>query len=311
MGPGARPHDTGPIRRGRGREEPAALLGRRPATTLTDHQHERLDRPYLEAERNPIHLYAEFETKHWWFWARRQILRRLVRSVFAPSRKRVILDVGCGPGENISSLAQDYECHGIDTSREAIETARRRHPEVQFTCGLAPEAVSDVARRADLVLIMDVLEHLEDPRALLAELVEAVEPGTYFMVTVPAGPHLWSEHDFTVGHHRRYTKETFRELWTDLPVAETYCSYFMSYLYPVVRAVRALNRLRGRSSGAEGTDLRMPPRPFNDVLGRVFAAEKRVLAALLEGRRTRGFEHGVSLIGVLRKLEGERRQTPA
>ncbi len=260
-----------------------------------------MDRPYLEQPNNPIAAYALHEKRHWWFWARRRILWRLVRGLLPPSEGGVILDVGCGPGENINSLVRDYECHGVDTSEEAIAIAKRRHPSVRFTCGLAPENVRETIERADLVMVMDVLEHLDRPKEMLSELVGAVRPGTSLLITVPAGPHLWSSHDVVVGHHCRYTTKTLSELWQDLPVDVIFTSYFMSYLYPAVYVARALNWRCGHSTGTEGTDLKMPSRPVNDILGRIFAAEARILGLLLEDRRKTGFKRGLSLVAVVKR----------
>ena len=58
---------------------------------------------------------------------------------------------------------------------------------------------------ADLVLLMDVLEHMTDDVTLLREYVERVTSGTRFLITVPAFGFLWSGHDEFLRHYRRYT----------------------------------------------------------------------------------------------------------
>lgn len=257
-------------------------------------------RPYLEPDRNPISVYAEFEVRHWWFWGRRKILERLVPKLVEPQTGKIILDVGCGPGGNISCLAPDYRCFGIDPSAEAADTARLRHPSVTFYCGWAPDDILPVVSNADLILIMDVLEHIRDERSLLEALVREAKPGCQFLITVPSDPALWSSHDDTVGHLRRYTPAALRALWDGMPVEVRLFSPFMSHLFPFVKLQRAINRRAQRSSGAEGTDLQMPPRPLNDLLGRVFAHEGRALTKAV-GSDGSGFRHGVSLIAVLTK----------
>ena len=67
-----------------------------------------------------------------------------------------------------------------------IELARQRFPEVQFLTGRAPDDLGDLARQARLFTMMDVLEHVDDDRALFAELLAAATPGSYFLLTVPA-----------------------------------------------------------------------------------------------------------------------------
>ena len=61
-------------------------------------------------------LHADIEQRHWWFVARRRIMRRLVNRVVRPGPDVTVVDVGCGTGANIASLTDAYRCVGIDTS---------------------------------------------------------------------------------------------------------------------------------------------------------------------------------------------------
>ena len=70
-------------------------------------------------------LHAEVEDRHWWFVGRRRIIGRLVEETLPPDRNATVIDVGCGTGGNIASLADRYDCLGIDTSHEAVELARQ------------------------------------------------------------------------------------------------------------------------------------------------------------------------------------------
>ena len=232
----------------------------------------------------------------------------LVHRILPPSRERLVVDVGCGTGANIAALSADYRCVGTDIADDAIEAARNRFPEVRFLRRLSPSDLGTLAHEADLLLLMDVLEHVQDDLGLLSELVVAAKPGAQLLITVPAGPELWSEHDSSYGHYRRYTMDTFTRLWEQLPVEPRLVSYYNSYLYPLVRASRLVTRrLPGRSLGEAGTDVRMIA-PLNGVLYRTFASEARVLDHVLEGRRPRGFRRGVSLIAVLRRAPLLRRR---
>src|SRR5437773_2605103 len=118
-------------------------------------------------------LHAQIEQDHWWFVARRAILRRVVREVLPANRNSIIVDVGCGTGANIAALADDYRCVGIDTSAEAIDSARRRFPRVDFLVGRAPADLGSLAAEARLFLLTDVLEHVPDDFAMLSELLAA------------------------------------------------------------------------------------------------------------------------------------------
>lgn len=256
---------------------------------------------------NPIAAYALFEDDHWWFAGRRRILHRMVSRMMQPSRERLVIDVGCGPGGNLASFAAMFRCIGIDSSETAIDFARRRFPTMTFVCGIAPRDLGDEARNADLWLLMDVLEHVNDDVSMLQALVGSAKPGARFFITVPADPSLWSPHDDAAGHRRRYTVLTLRRLWSHLPVRELLVSGYNARLYWPVKAVRTVTAWAGRGHGsrdAEGLDLRLPPTPLNGILTALFTNEAMRLTAALE-RRGRGYRHGVSLIAVLERLPGD------
>lgn len=231
-------------------------------------------------------------------------MTELVRCVLPPSKRARIVDIGCGTGGNIASFAEAYTCLGADPHPDAIQLARQRFPHVQFICGTVPEVLGQIPQPVNLYLITDVLEHVADDRFLFSEIVAAVQPGAYLLITVPADMRLWTQHDVSHGHYRRYDIQSFERLWADLPLTVLLRSHYNSRLYPVVRCVRTMNRWLGHTNGAAGTDFHMPPRPVNRLLQEVFASESRVLRHLLSGKRARGFSCGVSLIALLRREQG-------
>jgi trans-aconitate methyltransferase len=249
-------------------------------------------------------LHATVEDSHWWFTGRRRIMQDLVRQVLSRNEKGIVVDVGCGTGANLAALAAEYDCVGIDPSPEAIALARHRFPEQRFVCGQAPADLAGVMEAARLVLLMDVLEHVADDFAFLSGLLAASAPGTIFLVTVPANPRFWSEHDESNGHYRRYEVNRFQRLWEGLPVATLLLSHYNTRLYPCARMVRAWSRWSGRASGRAGTDVSLPIRPFNKALRAIFAGESRVLVDLLMKRRQNGYRAGLSLVALLLRAPG-------
>lgn len=248
-------------------------------------------------------LHADIEQRHWWFVARRRILRDLIALVLPPSRDALVVDVGCGTGANIASLSSDYRCLGIDTSTDAIEYALRRFPAVEFRQGFAPRDLGAAAGQADLFLLTDVLEHVSDDFELLSKLLAAAKPGTHFLVTVPADLSLWSEHDESFGHYRRYDESRLRQIWQGLPVTPLLVSYYNSRLCPIVRLSRAASRRRGKAGGQVGTDFWMPSRPANWALTKIFAGESRRLIRVAR-RDAQPYSSGVSLVALLRRDPG-------
>ncbi len=248
-------------------------------------------------------LHAQIEEQHWWFVARRRILRRLVHELLPPSHESLVIDIGCGTGANIAALADDYRTLGIDTSAEAIELARQRFPAVQFVHGFAPADLGDSIGEAKLVLMMDVLEHVADDFALFSSIAAAMSPGALLMVTVPANQKLWNRHDESFGHYRRYDRQRLEQVWEGLPLAPRLVSHFNARLYPLIKTVRAVNRLRGQTAGAAGTDFALPARPVNWLLENVFAGEGRLLADSIHAHRP-AYRNGVSLLAVLERKPG-------
>ncbi|MEO8498664.1 MAG: DUF1559 domain-containing protein, partial [Planctomycetota bacterium] len=139
----------------------------------------------------------------------------------------------------------------------------------------------------------------------MARIVALLPADAWLIVTVPADMTLWSKHDETHGHYRRYDREQFEQLWAELPVQPILVSHFNSRLYPLIKLIRTINRWRGTSFGKADTDLKLPPQPVNRVLESIFAGEQKRLRAVLRQQRAAGYRRGVSLIALLQREKGQ------
>ncbi len=231
-------------------------------------------------------------------------MSRLAAEVLPPSPQSLVIDVGCGTGANIAALAGRYACVGIDTSAEAIELARQRFPRVRFITGLVPDDLGDLVGQARLILLMDVLEHVSDDFLFFSRLLAPAAPGCYFLLTVPADESLWSVHDESFGHYRRYDASRLEKVWAGLPVAPLLLSHFNSRLLPLIRVVRAWNQRRHRAAGRAGTDFWMPNPVSNYLLEQILAGESKRLVKALRRQESRGYSSGASLLAVLRREQG-------
>ncbi len=250
-------------------------------------------------------LTVEMEERHWWYTARREIMRAILEQLAPPQAGKTVVDIGCGTGANIASLAGAYRAIGTDASLDAIERAQRRFPQAEFHCTTDEAQLAKLVAAADIVTCMDVLEHVPDDFALLSSLLSAAQPGTHFLLTVPALLSLWSGHDEALAHYRRYDRARLERLWQGLPATCLLLSYFNARLYPLVKTIRGANALLGRTSGAQGTDLNVPIAPVNRLLHGIFAGEKPRLLRLLATGNGHAYRRGVSLIAVLRREPGE------
>ncbi len=247
-----------------------------------------------------FHAHHALEERHWWFRARRHAIRSVgVRLLPAGGR---VVDVGCGTGGDLASFPDGFERHGVDPSATAIRFARKRHRGVTFSEAAIPETGLDIVGTADLVLLCDVLEHIEDDDAFLRGLVGAMRPGSHLLLTVPADPALWSPHDEVYGHYRRYTATSLAAVWRRLPIEERLLVPFNRALYPAIRVARSISRRRGRGRGAADGDLTVPWGPTNRVLEWLFRREVPSLLSALETGSPAPRSRGVSLFAVLRRL---------
>ena len=253
-------------------------------------------------DREQFELHAHMEDRHWWFLGRRRILLAIASELLPEGVDCSVVDLGCGTGGNTAALALRFRAVGIDHNAGAIELARARFPEIEFTvASAADDDIRNLLHGADLVISSDVMEHVEDDRAFLHGILASLDPDARLLLTVPAHPDLWSPHDVALGHYRRYTPETLRALWSDEPVRAELVTFFNARLFLLARLERMLTRRRGETRGEHHTDLSLPPPPINRALARVFAGEVGRLVSALRGE-ARPFANGLSLMAVLRRL---------
>ena len=229
---------------------------------------------------------------------------RLIEKVLPPSPDTLVIDVGCGTGSQYWAPRRPLSLRWHRHLGRGDSRAKPRFPKVQFVHGRAPGDLGPLMQQARLVLLMDVLEHVDDDFAMLSELLAAAAPGAYFLLTVPADESLWSEHDESFGHYRRYDRARLQRVWTGLPVTTLLVSYFNARLLPLIRLVRARSRRRGHAAGQVGTDFWLPIAPVNSTLQAIFAGEGRRLVQVLEGRQASGYTAGSSLVALIRREPG-------
>jgi SAM-dependent methyltransferase len=233
---------------------------------------------------------AAIEEDHWWFVARRRILQDAIRR-FAPLPDGAgVLEAGCGTGGNLSMLENLGHVSAFEPDAGARELARRKSA-VHVSDGRLPADVPFEAESFDLVVALDVLEHIDDDLAGLQALRDQLRPGGWMLITVPAFSFLWSHHDVVHHHKRRYRKRELIRLASEAGLAPATVTYFNTLLFPLIAAVRFVKNLLGME-GAD--DANMPPRLLNGMLSAVFASERHLV-----GRTT--LPVGVSILMLARR----------
>ena len=187
---------------------------------------------------------AEVEDRHWWFRGRRAIIRALlVRAAASPGTS--VLDAGCGTGRNLELYSAIGPASGVDPSSDAVDYCRAVRGLNDVRVGDARQLPFDDESFV-LVAATDVIEHVADDAAALAEMRRVATPGARLLLTVPAYAWLWSAEDERLQHHRRYTLPGLRRTAEAAGWAPAFGTYFNSLLLPVIAVAR---KLPGRRSG--------------------------------------------------------------
>lgn len=122
---------------------------------------------------------------------------------------RRVLDVGSGSGDlavRIHDAFPAVELLGLELSRVGVERARTRLPDAVFLeRNLLEEEDPEPEHRlwATHAVCSEVLEHVDEPEALLGAVRPYLAPGCVLIVTVPSGP--MSAFDRHIGHRRHFT----------------------------------------------------------------------------------------------------------
>ncbi|VVM97678.1 hypothetical protein PS684_04685 [Pseudomonas fluorescens] len=170
--------------------------------------------------------------EHWYYCSKAAATRRLLGDA-AIGR---ILDVGAGSGffsHHLLTHTDAREAWCVDISYSADSSATTAGKPVHYR-----RAIETID--ADLVLLMDVLEHVDDDLGLLKMYVDKVPSGSRFLMTVPAFQFLWSGHDDFLEHKRRYTLAQFETLARAAGLSVQRGAYYFGAVFPIAAALRLL-----------------------------------------------------------------------
>jgi SAM-dependent methyltransferase len=217
--------------------------------------------------------------RHPWEIARLHALAAILRR--RPARTESILDIGCGDGfigESLRAALDARVLVGVDL--HLPDAACGVYPAANHVSERyqSEEPIGD--RRFDLVLALDVIEHVEDDRALLRNVIaRRVQPGGRVLVTVPAFQALFSDHDRALHHYRRYTVSELRSAAADAGLDVLDDGYvFMSLLAP--RVVAMLRERGGQQQADHGAGGWQGPVWLTRLLAATLTLDAEVLLAI-------------------------------
>lgn len=199
--------------------------------------------------------------RHWYYRSKAAALRRAVGRL-APKR---LLDVGAGSGFFSRHLLSETPAESalcVDIGYPADRDDNVAGKPVRYRRDTGPTD-------CDLVLMMDVLEHVDDDRWLVRHYADRVPGGAHFLVTVPAFSFLWSGHDVFLEHKRRYTLPAIETTMRDAGLEIVRGSYYFGFVFPLAAAVR----LADRNTTEPRSSLKKQGALTNGILTALCAAE--------------------------------------
>lgn len=231
--------------------------------------------------------YRDLYEGHWWWRAREAVLLRTLQRVIRKTQEQRILDVGCGDGLFFDHLRAFGDVYGVESDASLVTTGGPNASRIHvgpFDASYAPPEPFDV------ILMLDVLEHLEDAPAAANHVTRLLRDGGRFIVTVPAFMGLWTGHDDINRHFIRYTKHTLAAALEQGSLRIDHWRYFFHWTAMAKWVVHWYERLLPR----EPTPARTPPTTVNRALYALSRAEEKLLGPLR-------LPFGSSLLAILTK----------
>jgi SAM-dependent methyltransferase len=214
-----------------------------------------MDLKELEAGVNP--------DVHWYYQSKILPLISYTRKLLTNGVPLTIVDVGSGSGFFAISLEKEFrdkikKVYLVDINYSAEEISATKNDKIQKTLRIPDEIENG------LVILMDVLEHLEDDLKMLKD-IKAASTGNnnHFFITVPAFYSLWSGHDVYLGHYRRYKIDTLNKVLNEAKynIENTY--YLYGSLFPMVWTVRKMQNMLKQKEATSNM------KPFSSLLNKV------------------------------------------
>lgn len=237
------------------------------------------------------HSNYEIEETYFWFLARNEILKKIIKTKTNLKKGDSVIDIGCGTGGFAKVLDNEkYDVSCLDTEELAIQYCKKRNLKNLYLGNLKSfQKQNQVKFKAAFML--DVIEHIEDDQDVVNDVYKILDDGGYFIAAVPAFQWLWSKHDEIHMHYRRYNKTNFAPLFKKAGFKIEYISYFNTFLFFPAVLKRFVDKLLKKESDKPVDELSSN---INSLFFKIFKAEKNFLTKF-------SFPFGLSILLIARK----------
>lgn len=248
-----------------------------------------MDKSRINKNLTPYDVESKVESFHWWFVARRKLLKSILSSINVPMNC-LTLDIGCGAGSNLKVLVSEgLNAIGLDQSIYALTLVRSKGEFTLLAGDLNRLPIK--TKSVGLIIAMDILEHLEDDSKGISESYRALSKGGILILTVPAFKSLWGTQDVVTGHKRRYSKKEITKKLKENGFDILKSSYFNFLLFFPILFSRRIIHLLGLKIESENK-INFPL--INFLLKGVFSLEVYLMKYF-------SFPFGVSIFYIARK----------
>lgn len=197
-------------------------------------------------------------SRHWYYRTKILPVIDFCRRALAEKAPLDLIDIGAGSGffcESVMGSLSGKISDVVAVDRAYEEDRSWEDPRVRGRVFWRRELPGEA--RDSIILLMDVLEHIEDDAGFLRGLVSRCRGRNYVFVTVPAFRALWSGHDEFLGHRRRYSLGSITKLLRDAGVSVTSRYYLYAAVFPFAFMYRKAAALR--SGRRNESDLKPVP----------------------------------------------------
>lgn len=245
---------------------------------------------------NYAEYYEKLHRNHWWWQARAKLVGQWLDALDLPENGKV-LDIGCGGDWAFDRWSRYGDVWGVEKSPAIVQAARARSQQIYygpFDRNYKP------AHRFTLILMLDVLEHIEEPHAAIEYASELLEANGRILITVPAMPSLWTSHDDLNHHFVRYTKSRLESVITASAIQIDYLQYFFHW----TTAAKLLVRLKESMIATQPRNPSIPGPKLNHLLYRITLLEQKLLGRI-------NLPFGTSLVCIGSKTNASTASRPA
>ncbi|MEZ5045525.1 MAG: methyltransferase domain-containing protein [Chitinophagaceae bacterium] len=198
---------------------------------------------------------------HWYYQSKMIPLERYFLSL-QNQKVNHLVDIGAGSGFFSVSLHEKYKQYAQKVDLVDIGYSE---PEMMATANKPIQKMHVIQKdtHSSLLIMMDVLEHIEDDSAFLDSIQKQCIGKNNFFISVPAFKSIWSGHDVYLEHYRRYTLKTLRQVLEKNGFRPTRMYYLYGSLFPMVWLKR---KLMDQNQNNPKSDMKPLPKGLNSFL---------------------------------------------